>query len=66
MNNKKKFFILFGDTFIFTGIAILVTVLWQLLELYIYGEIKLNEVDTIIALFLTISIYINCKIIMSK
>ena len=66
MNCKKKFFILFGDTFIFTGIAILVTVLWQLLELVFYGEIKPNEVDTIIALFLTISIYTNCKIIMNK
>ena len=59
--DKKLFLILFGDSMLFTGIIIAITVLWQLLELLAYGEIRPSEVDTIIAILLGISLYINLK-----
>lgn len=59
--NKKLFLILFGDSMLFSGIIIAITVLWQLLELLAYGEIRPSEVDTIIAILLGISLYINLK-----
>lgn len=49
------------DSILFAGITIAITVLWQLLELFVYGEIRPSEVDTIIALLLGISLYINLK-----
>ena len=59
--DKKLFLILFGDSMLFTGIIIAITVLWQLLELLAYGEIRPSEVDTIIAMLLGISLYLNLK-----
>ena len=59
--DKKLFLILFGDSMLFSGITIAITVLWQLLELLAYGEIRPSEVDTIIAILLGISLYINLK-----
>ena len=59
--DKKLFLILFGDSMLFSGIVIVITVLWQLLELLAYGEIRPREVDTIIAMLLGISLYINLK-----
>ena len=59
--DKKLFLILFGDSMLFSGIIIAITVLWQLLELLAYGEIRPSEVDTIIAMLLGISLYINLK-----
>ena len=59
--DKELFLILFGDSMLFTGIIIAITVLWQLLELLAYGEIRPSEVDTIIAMLLGISLYINLK-----
>ena len=59
--DKKLFLILFGDSMLFTGIIIAITVLWQLLELLAYGEIRPSEVDTIIAMLLGVSLYINLK-----
>jgi hypothetical protein len=59
--DKKLFLILFGDSMLFAGIIIAITVLWQLLELLAYGEIRPSEVDTIIAMLLGISLYINLK-----
>ena len=59
--DKKLFLILFGDSILFAGIVIVITVLWQLLELLAYGEIRPSEVDTIIAMLLGISLYINLK-----
>ena len=50
------------DSILFAGITIAITVLWQLLELFVYGEIRPSEVDTIIALLLGISLYTNLKI----
>ena len=59
--DKKLFLILFGDSILFAGIVIVITVLWQLLELLAYGEVRPSEVDTIIAMLLGISLYINLK-----
>ena len=59
--DKKLFLILFGDSILFSGIIIAITVLWQLLELLAYGEIRPSEVDTIIAMLLGVSLYINLK-----
>ena len=59
--DKELFFIIFGDSLLFAGITIAITVLWQLLELLVYGEVRPSEVDTIIALLLGISVYINLK-----
>ena len=54
------------DSILFAGITIAITVLWQLLELFVYGEIRPSEVDTIIALLLGISLYTNLKIFRSR
>ena len=59
--DKKLFLILFGDSILFAGVIIAITVLWQLLELLAYGEVRPSEVDTIIAMLLGISLYINLK-----
>ena len=59
--DKKLFLILFGDSMLFSGIIIAITVLWQLLELLAYGEIRPSEVDTIIAMLFGVSLYINLK-----
>ena len=59
--DKKLFLILFGDSMLFSGIIIAITVLWQLLELLAYGEIRPSEVDTLIAMLLGVSLYINLK-----
>ena len=59
--DKELFLILFGDSMLFSGIIIAITVLWQLLELLAYGEIRPSEVDTIIAMLLGVSLYINLK-----
>lgn len=59
--DKKLFLILFGDSILFAGVIIAITVLWQLLELLAYGEIRPSEVDTIIAMLLGVSLYINLK-----
>ena len=54
------------DSILFAGITIAITVLWQLSELFVYGEIRPSEVDTIIALLLGISLYTNLKIFRSR
>ena len=59
--DKELFLILFRDSILFSGITIAITVLWQLLELLAYGEIRPSEVDTIIAMLLGISLCINLK-----
>lgn len=59
--DKELFLILFGDSILFTGIIIAITVLWQLLELVVYGEVRPSEVDTVIAMIFGISVYINLK-----
>ena len=64
--DKELFLILFRDSMLFSGITIAITVLWQLLELLAYGEIRPSEVDTIIAILLGISLYINLKTLFKK
>ena len=59
--DKELFLILFGDSILFTGIIIAITVLWQLLELVAYGEVRPSKVDTVIAIIFGISVYINLK-----
>lgn len=59
--DKELFFIIFGDSILFSGIIIAITVLWQLLELLAYGEVRPSEVDTVIAMIFGISVYINLK-----
>ena len=59
--DKELFLILFRDSMLFAGSIIAITVLWQLLELLAYGEIRPSEVDTIIAMLLGISLCINLK-----
>ena len=59
--DKELFLILFRDSILFSGSIIAITVLWQLLELLAYGEIRPSEVDTIIAMLLGVSVYINLK-----
>ena len=59
--DKELFLILFGDSILFAGVIIAITVLWQLLELLAYGEIRPSEADTIIAMIFGISVYINLK-----
>lgn len=59
--DKELFLVLFGDSILFAGVIIAITVLWQLLELLAYGEIRPSEVDTIIAMLLGISLYLNLK-----
>ena len=54
------------DSILFASITIAITVLWQLLELLAYGEIRPSEVDTIIAMLLGISLYTNLKIFRSR
>ena len=63
--DKELFVIIFRDSMLFSGSIIAITVLWQLLELLAYGEIRPSEVDTIIAILLGISLYINLKIFRS-
>lgn len=43
------------------GILTLVVFSWQQLELYMLGEIKPNEIDGLVALILSASIYWNIK-----
>ena len=59
--DKELFLMLFGDSILFAGVIIAIAVLWQLLELLAYGEIRPSGVDTIIAILLGISLYINLK-----
>ena len=59
--DKELFLILFRDSMLFFGSIIAITVLWQLLELLAYGEIRPSEVDTIIAMLLGISLCLNLK-----
>ncbi len=43
------------------GITALVTVTWQVLELIIWGEIRTDKVDNIVAGILSMSLYYNLR-----
>lgn len=49
------------DYLVLIGIVVGVTLLWQLLELLMIGHINPNNVDSVIGLILTYSLYINYK-----
>lgn len=51
---------------IMLGIIYLVSLLWQTLELVIYGEVTPRRVDNIIGIILAISLYNNFKNWMEK
>lgn len=58
---KKKMIQTLKDTLLLLAISFVVTFVWQILELVIYGKIEPRDVDTIIGLVLGISIYMNIK-----
>ena len=45
-----------------SGILLIITLAWQTLEIMYYGENKPNQIDGIIAIVLTYSLYCNLKI----
>lgn len=61
-----KFLITLNEILVFCEIATLVTLSWQLLELVILKEIVPNNVDTIIAFILTLSLYGNYKFLEAR
>ena len=42
-----------------SGIAAIITCIWQLIEIMFMGEVKPSNVDTLIGLILSISMYCN-------
>ena len=50
-----------NEFLVLCGITTLVTLLWKVLELIILKEIILNDVDTVIAIILSWSLYGNYK-----
>lgn len=64
--NKDKFLTNLNEVLILCGIAGLVIVLWQLIELIVLKEIRPNDVDSIIAMILTFSLYGNYKFLQTK
>lgn len=59
MNKRCKYI---QRLLITTGIATIVCIGWQVLELIIQGQIISNKVDCVIALVLTFSLYGNYKV----
>lgn len=49
----------FKDILLFQGIIIVVTVIWQLLELIFYKEVMPDHIDSVVAIILSTSIYTN-------
>ena len=64
--NIDMFLQMLGDILLLSGIATLVVILWQSLELAILNKITPDKVDTIIALILSYSLYWNYKMILNK
>ncbi|MDY5098776.1 MULTISPECIES: hypothetical protein [Clostridia] len=58
---KNKIIQALKDTLLLVVIAFVVTFSWQILELSIHGKIERRGLDTIIALVLGMSIYLNVK-----
>lgn len=59
MKYETKLFIVRG--LVTYGINYLFNSTWQILEIFYYGEIRPDEVDTIMSLFVLVSIYLNVK-----
>jgi len=49
------------DALTFLGILLLVTVVWQVIEIIAFGAIKPNGIDTIIGIILSLSLYGNLR-----
>jgi hypothetical protein len=47
-------------------IAIIITILWRASEISIYGEVKPNTVDTVVAGILTASLFNNYKLVANQ
>lgn len=62
----NKLLITLNEILVMCGIATLVTLLWQALELVILKEIVPNDVDTIIAIILSVSLYGNYKFLEAR
>ena len=43
------------------GIGFLVVTAWQVLELMVYGRMEVREIDNIVGIILTLSLYKNLK-----
>lgn len=65
IKDEKISFTIFDVIIIFI-IGLIVLKFWQILELLIYNEIKPNDVDTIISIILTYSLYGNLKHYLNK
>lgn len=59
MNKKLRYI---REVLVITGIATIVTIGWQGLEMIILGEITPNKVDSVIGLILIFSLYSNYKV----
>ncbi|APH21018.1 hypothetical protein [Clostridium botulinum] len=57
--NKNKLRVTLTNIFVFIGIASLVIIFWQLLEILIIGTIEIHIIDNIIGTILAISLYHN-------
>lgn len=62
-HEEKKVIISFSlkDVFLLMLIGLMVSNVWKCLEWIIYKELKPNSVDSIVAIILTYSIFLNCK-----
>ena len=59
MNKKLRYI---RELLVITGIAAIVTIGWQGIELIILGQITPKKVDSVIGLVLTFSLYGNYKV----
>ncbi|EQB4340412.1 hypothetical protein ACYJ2U_001694 [Clostridium botulinum] len=57
--NKNKLRITLTNIFVFIGIASLVIIFWQLLEILIIGTVEIHIIDNIIGAILATSLYHN-------
>ncbi|HID0767997.1 TPA: hypothetical protein ACXDAZ_002526 [Clostridium botulinum] len=57
--NKNKLRVMLTNIFVFIGIASLVIIFWQLLEILIIGTIEIHIIDNIIGAILVMSLYHN-------
>lgn len=61
---KKEVVISFSikDVFLLMLIGLMITNVWQCLEWIMYQEVRGSAIDTIVALVLTYSIFLNIKL----
>ena len=54
---------IFKEILTAVGIWSLVGLLWQILEILMYGEVQPRSVDTIVTAVLSLSLYINLEML---